>query len=373
MRVHVVWHPRFAAGKSYAEGIFAFFQRDPDNPIIRGLGIPVQFWTTVLPDTKPPAVSALKLDDATCNAVFILFDKHFSNEPAWVKFASAIQKELLRRGDRDRMFAVLPANGLGEKLPKNIGEEQGIPLWDVKTQKQKVRKIVVRASIALARALLPGEKTKVVNLFLSHAKQDEKVTKLAAEFRDYVRESAPFQSFYDAQDLIAGEPWKKQLRNKVSESAVIVFQTDAYSTRPVCHLELLEARYADRPIINVHAVTNGELRVFPYLGNVPSLQYAGRVRDRFGPLLEVVTFEVLRAIYMRVTLQKLARRDKKLKKLRILFRPPDLVACASFTEPGFLYPDPPLGTYELELLRKLDAKRIFVTPDTRPLSGTTMP
>jgi len=372
MRVHVVWHPYFGDGQRYAKRIFEFFRRDPDHPGMRGLGMPVQYWNAALPDTTPPAVAALDLDAAKHNAVFILFDEWFSNDAAWKTFASDIQDALTARGGADRMFAVLFADGLGEKLPKNMSGDQGIPLWDEKSDERKVRKILVRASISLARLLVAAnERSTVVNLFLSHAKLDEKVTALAAAFRDYVRASAPFQSFYDAQDLIAGEPWKEQLRDKVRESAVIVFQTDAYSTRPVCHFELLEARYADRPIINVYAVTSGELRVFPYLGNVPSIRYAAENVDPFGPVLEVVTFEVLRAIYTRKLLQDVVASDTTLNGYRVLFRPPDLVACASFDESGFLYPDPPLGTYELELLGKVKPGRTFVTPKTRPFAGGT--
>jgi len=84
-------------------------------------------------------------------------------------------------------------------------------------------------------------------------------------------------------------------------------------------------------------------------------------------VLELVTFEVLRSIYVRRFLREVVVADPSLAPLRILFRPPDLVACAYFSEAGFLYPDPPLGAYELELLRRLDPKRIFVTPDSRPL------
>lgn len=366
MRVHVVWHPWFSDGKRYAERIFTFFQSDPEHPVMRGLGMPVSFWTA--PPSAPAPPAPLDLGGATHNAVFLLFDETFASDSAWKAFAESTQNAIVARGDKDRMFAVLPVQAVASQLPANMHNTQGIALWDEKTDDEKLRKILVRSSVALARALVSAdEKTKVANLFLSHAKHDEKMTALAASFRDYVRRSAPFKSFYDAQDLIAGEDWKTQLRESVEESAVIVFQTDVYSTRPICHYEVLAARYADRPIVNVHAVVRGELRIFPYLGNVPSIHYAADNVDPFGPVLDLVTFEVLRSIYVRRFLREIVAVDPSLAPLRILFRPPDLVACANFSEPGFLYPDPPLGAYELELLRKLNPNRIFLTPDTRPL------
>jgi hypothetical protein len=69
LRVHVVWRPWSAEGKRYAERIFSFFQSDVDHPVMRGLGMPVSFWTAPPSHPKPPA--PLGLGDATHNAVLL--------------------------------------------------------------------------------------------------------------------------------------------------------------------------------------------------------------------------------------------------------------------------------------------------------------
>ncbi len=372
LQVHVVWHPAFDKADRYAKPILGFFQRDSEHPLIRGLGIPVFFWTS--PDAAGGPPDPLPLDQATHNAVVLLFDAHFANDDAWRRFAETTQDALLARGRADRIFVVLFDPADTGRLPANLADVQGIPLWDVTIEANRIRKVLVRMSVSLSRLLGSlSEERASVKLFLSHAKADESLLALAALFRDYLRKTAPYQTFYDAQDLIAGEDFKEQLEENVGESALIVFQTDAYSSRPVCQYELLTARYADRPIVNVYAVANGELRVFPYLGNVPSIRYAAEIVEPYGPVLDLVTFELFRSLYLRILLKAVAAGDPSLQGLRVLSRPPDLVACVHFRERGFLYPDPPISQYELDLLRKLDAQRVFVTPDSRPLvqTGTT--
>src|SRR5213080_3718348 len=128
LQVHVVWHPGNSDGEAYAKRIFGFFQRDPDHPLIRGLGVPVSFWTSPGSDGRPP--DPLPLDQATHNAVVLLFDRNFANDDAWRSFAESTQDALVARGKADRIFVVLFDPADTARLPDNLKDVQGIPLWD---------------------------------------------------------------------------------------------------------------------------------------------------------------------------------------------------------------------------------------------------
>jgi len=134
---------------------------------------------------------------------------------------------------------------------------------------------------------------------------------------------------------------------------------------------VLEAKSAGCPIVIVNAVQNGEKRAFPYLGNYPSIRF----RNNFLDIIDLALEQVLFNLYTKIFLDSLTGMYG-IKTERILSTSPELFNFIQLKAQGLnegenfglvVYPDPPLGSEEMEILNKLDSNFIFITPLTLPL------
>lgn len=138
------------------------------------------------------------------------------------------------------------------------------------------------------------------------------------------------------------------------------------SSRPWCRREVLEAKRLGAHILIVDALEAGDPRSFPYGGNVPIIRWqfrdpqvdARRVLDR-------AVLEALRFKHNRAVLDTTAEPGEI-----VLPAAPEAVTLANEygdgeAEKAFLYPDPPLGREELEVLQQLRPKARFLTPLTK--------
>ncbi len=75
--MHVVWHGGSLLGEHLADVAFKFLCADPWRPRVRGLGVPVRFWTSA-PNPRPPGrddpPQAVDLERAERNIVVLLVD-----------------------------------------------------------------------------------------------------------------------------------------------------------------------------------------------------------------------------------------------------------------------------------------------------------
>ncbi|MBK9047529.1 MAG: hypothetical protein IPL74_12730 [Bacteroidetes bacterium] len=133
----------------------------------------------------------------------------------------------------------------------------------------------------------------------------------------------------------------------------------------------MEAKSVGCPIVIVNAIENGEKRAFPYLGNYPSIRFKSNFLDIIDLTLEQVLFN----LYQKLFLDSLTNMYG-IKADRILSTSPELFNFIQLKAQGLskgenfglvVYPDPPLGSEEMEILYKLDSNFIFITPLTLPL------
>ena len=75
-----------------------------------------------------------------------------------------------------------------------------------------------------------------------------------------------------SNDIAAGHNFEKEIRANVADSAMVIIHSDTYSDRSWCRKEALFAKHYACPVLVVNAVTTGEERLFPYLGNVPTVR-----------------------------------------------------------------------------------------------------
>ncbi len=378
-RIQVLHHPQSDAGARFARALFDRFSlsRGPRIPLVYG---------SEQPNGGPP--DRLELDAAEKSVVVVLADKRMARRvaggsgPAWAKFLIE-SLALVPPGSPDH--CVLPvaldvgAFDLGSEL-----EETSFVRLDAIKDEEKEAELEYRVAVNSLEILgfrVPDKSTVTsdrprppVNFFLSHAKQDlpapgedGPVGAILKHFAD-----GRVDSWYDAKDIRAGENFAARIESGVDRaSALIAVITDSFASREWCRKEILFAKTRCGPVVVVDAVEAGESRAFPYIGNAPTIRW------RPGPYAarDVVLAAVREALKFEHHLATLRARENESTK--VLPSAPELISIAGLDAAvrRIVYPDPPLGREELELLGNARGDLEFTTPlselaSHRPHSGT---
>ncbi len=346
-----------------ARTLYTQFNRDYDNPLSRGIGIPVYLWDS------PAYAERIRLEDARSSVLVPLVDDAITVDPEWCALLKRLSQRVQRSGGAHRMFPVALTEGA---LNVGLGKTNFIRLQRVKGFEARRTNLVERLTHELCRLLYGRESidqarlgdTPSLELFISHARLDG--VKIAEQLRDYVHKRLALETFFDAIDIPSGEDFAKVIEKRARRASLIAIQTDAYGTREWCRREVLVAKNHGRPVVVVNAVEQGEERSFPYLGNVPTVRWApDRPRDagRASDALALVLREVLRDAYFRKHLKALGAQKQSAGKYVVLPRPPELMTFrGARSSRVLLYPDPPLGDEEVELLTDHQPRTLLLTP-----------
>lgn len=207
----------------------------------------------------------------------------------------------------------------------------------------------------------PGTQSEEpITVFLSHAKADG--TTIAAEFIDHLQQHTRLGSFFDAHDIAPAFRFADEIEQRAAQSILLVIRTDAYGTREWCQREVLAAKRAGVPVVVADALEDTERRVFPYLGNVPTIRYRAHDPQRHERVLDLLLDETLRQLHFKRRVDRLLS-DARGAKPVVLGAAPELVGFALARERErraggatrrrtrrVVYPDPPLTAPEIEVL-----------------------
>lgn len=369
LTVYVVWHPGFKRAVDFISTIYTYLSGQPDFPASRPIGIRVRFRTGV--DGKVPPL--IPFGSSRHNAVFILADNSLLADESWREYVEKTVDSVRLTVDRIIPVAIIDPR----YLPSKLRAYQAIRLNDISEGSQK-NTLLIAMLHDLCRLLDPSHAK--VQVFLSHAKHDG--VQIASNVRQYLQTVARLDGFFDALDIPDGEPFAEFLIHNVARLPVVLaIETDSYASRDWCRLEVLEAKRHQVPVVVLSAIREGGGRSFPYMGNVPVVR-CDEGPERLEILARALLGEVLRHRYFPKTVELLAAT----KSVRTVWaRPPELVTVVAERMDGttaptisahsasryLLYPDPPLGTDELQLLHALDPHLIPVTPTTLEASTAT--
>lgn len=384
LNIYVVWHPDCKIGKDIAEEIYSTFCRDYQNPLSRGIGIPVYFRYIKLENNQPLSI---KTSEAERNAFILLIDEHLFLDDDFRDYIVELNKLV---DSNNRIYPISLCNKAhtigcdlgnlqfinalkfnGANLNLTIKEDFKLAIKIIKTE-------ILHDCSRLLLAFQPTSDDKEndrigspVKLFLSHAKIDgEQVT---LEFKKFIEGNLKLDVFFDTVDIANGYDFAKQFEKEIKHSALVVFHTDEYSTREWCRREVLIAKKHKSPIVVVHNLIEGEKRAFPYLGNMPTTTF---IDDRFIDFYKIVNltlYQVLNNLYQVNLLESYKSLNTNPNvDISILSSPPELFNFIDINnlkkknkkEIIILYPDPPLGIEELNVLNELDESIKFVTPIT---------
>lgn len=370
LAVYVVYHPGLALGEEVGRLLQEHFRREAFISVAGGAGIDVITRSVPIPGSTVPI--DIDLDDADSIAVVVLIDNGFLASPDLVRYAEGIATRIEARGLTSRIF---PATIDGHATCPTLGAIQHLdwagwtPLGPALQRRRLVCELTHQLCRMLRQRLASATSGSVadidaflepVRIFLSHSKHDETGVVVAGAVREALKEGGDIATFFDCCDIPAGLDFAKVLEAFAQRCAMLVIQSDSYASRTWCRREVLLAKRHDVPIVVANSLADFEERKFPYLGNVPSVRLDPTKplqNERIWRVIGQVLDEMLKCYLWR---SRVRRAGPVEDGVMFFPRPPELVTLCELNARRaggrlrrIVYPDPPLGVEETELLEKM--------------------
>lgn len=353
-------------GLFFAKTIFSTFSRNIKYPLQRGIGIPTYFIS------NPEKLSEkIDWDGAEQICIFFLVDEHMiideesvTWEPEIIKIHDYCERNYLRT-----WFYPIAMHENANRFSTKLSIINGFNLYSLKEQNQ-IRELSLQIAFELAARLYSTSNNKgelPVTLFISHTNREERI--LMHQIKEIVdRLKLGLSAFMDVKKLDKEDSLREEIKKRTTGSILLVLNTDNYSSDESCIKNLLEAKKSNCPIIEVNASKKFTQRVFPYLGNIISVRL--RVSESgYNNIREIISMVLLKVLYFKYhsKLNETILRNHKKDNPSVLYKysalPPELLTLPQNGEQQiFLYPDPPLGNTELDILKKSRPNIDFVTP-----------
>ena len=369
----IYWHQASEQALELAGKLYSYFLREPSDPLKRYLGIPTQLYPGI-----PGEESMDQSDFALSISIFLVDDCMVISEE-WRRLAESL-KDKLQHGEEGRHVILPIALTQNAFNLKPLRDLQFVRKFEIEDSIRSDLFCLIRISHELCR-LLYGENANTngakppVKLFLSHAKRDEEGERIAKALKLHISKNYGVDAFFDANDIRVGRAFYEEIRISIEESMILIFHTDSFSASEWCRKELLLAKKANRPLVVINQFEKGEFRSFPYMGNVPHFHYPLKMeQEEINPaLLDYIVLEALREalkiqyLHLQVASQ-VAYFNKQVDE--IFCYPPELVSITRLQDSStkvVLYPDPPLGEIEHEVLHSVRSDLTYVTPTMLPM------
>lgn len=389
LSMYVVWHKDFTegpenayGGAAYANFLYTSFCRDIQKPVGRGVGIPVYYRSAAYKDNH---FQEIPFHESVRNAVVVLAESHMTNDPAYRDF---VQCTLTRRDANTRvLFYTL--DRFGTKVAPNQDRRLYTELHTLvgrtkeETFQKRSEKLYSHILHDLSRLLFDetpaflskenehsGRKPPV-QLFISYARKDG--SHKANALRNYIVGTTTIDTFLDVHNVQIEEQIEPRIKNALNRNtALIVIQTDEYANREWCRNEVITAKTKGVPMVVVNDLKQGERRSFPYLGNVPTIRWDGN----FQRIVDLAMVQILQRRFANMTNDLEVKNYEFLEKFHCtsLGHSPELFDFVTIRKnkhpikpPIALYPDPPIGLVEINLLKEIDPGIQFITPVLLPM------
>ena len=370
LQVQVLWHEQDSETcLPIAETLYKALNRDPFEPEIPGIGIPVLFRTIGGGATPDPAL----LEDAQCELRIALLTARLVLDEACVGILADQRAAVEAARDRASMVEIALSPGL------LMGAALGIAVGPEEDPGERVLKIaILQASRLLAGRTRPDDSARgaaPVKLFLSHTKRDGHGETIASALKTRL-EAVAAERFFDRVSIQPGDDIAGELEANIADAALVAIRTDRYISSPWCRREVDLAKRHRRPVVVLDALIGAEPRSSSLLSNLPThrLDPASLGTADLRPVTNFVGLEVLRFLHAERQLSMLEAQGLLPKGTVLLVRAPEARDLARHLrerrEAGlptertvFLYPDPVLGAEEVEGLETEGVT--FVTPSGR--------
>jgi len=360
--VHALYHKDNSEGQRIYRELYKLLCRDIDNPFSDGLDIPVYY------ATGDEGTQIKLADSCSAKRVILLFiDINMFCSQVWREKIA----ELLEQKDDNTLIVGVKQYKHAFSINKKVGEIQSIVVdpndvehimlfendkWDIFT---------TQLFDLLIRFVTGTEEKRPITVFISHSKQGNGASKskdgenTAKAVRDFLYSDTKLNSFFDVHDILDGYKFGEQIKTHARNCSLLILFTDSYSTREWCRIEALTAKENHVPIVAVFMMQGNVDRVFPYIGNIPSTVFDGDWRKVINLLLRTTLDQAV---------EKALLSPEENMTTEYLPYPPEAFSM-SLLKPEtkkVLYPEPPLGNEELEVLgriaKKMERDINFCTP-----------
>ncbi len=358
LTIHILFHKEYNDGYKIYSDLYKLLCRDSRNPFSGGMGIPVYFYTN--------NVNEIIYDINTSNSektfILLLIDQKMYMSSIWRQFINEKLSKICNKSKNIRLISVALYKYAYE-LNTHIAKTQFIN-FHYESVYNHYEEFKLRLYDCLIR-FLSNENTHPLNIFISHSKHDSDRNgiRLAENLRNYLLESGTkLSSFFDINSIIEGYDFEEQINENIDHSIMIVIFSNTYSSREWCIKEIMHAKMHMRPVIAVFAIDGKVDRLFPYIGNVPATIYD----NDWNPIINLLLHTTLNHIFQEKLLTQYKKEDTSIRE----YFPcaPDAFLLSTIKNPTknfkIIYPEPPIGKNELEVLNKLESsKKIeYLTP-----------
>ena len=334
--VQLVFHPESPSARDLALRLHHALNEDPAVP---GMRIP----TVLTPATEHPPSSLIEPEAERVFVVVLADDELESASLAWKNHVVALY-EACEADARHRFFPIQLTEHAYPIDPR-LQELSFLRAWAQPDSERErfVRSRVIQALCRHLKSEPVGTETDPppVTLFISHTKADLQHEPLVVKaLVEHLDKFQPVGTWFDSGDIDA----VSKFAECIQEVALLSVLTDSSASRDWCLKEVLLARLHQRPVVVVAALRQREIHSFPYSGNVPVLRWGGDPREA----VDLVLKETLRHLHASALLGQ-----RKAPGEVVLPSAPELLTVVRLPKgSSVLYPDPPLGNEELELLKQ---------------------
>ncbi|MEA5621813.1 TIR domain-containing protein [Nostoc sp. UHCC 0251] len=381
-RVYIVWHPNFLNGQKLAKYLFGNICGDPEHPFVQGLGIPVHFCSVPFTDetTLPKPIN---IKECLNSAIFIFVDNNMVVCDNWRTYIEQLCDNEDLKNPYHRIYPVAFTEyfyNLSSKLNK-IQFIEGIHGESDVDQQEKLLRNVLHICCRQIKQIKQFEEnnfvdndlTPPVKLFLSYTRHDGR--EITKKVHEWIDKDQILSTFLDTKDIHSGQNFVQEIEKVLKYCAMLVFQTDAYASRYWCHWEVLTAKKYKIPILIINAIKTGEDRSFPYLGNVPTLIWQ---ESQISLIIRKILLEVLRHQYFPKYVNNLQKFRNIPEEIIVLPFAPELLNLVQYWQENtqredtlIIYPDPPLGDNEINVLNLVNSNIKAWTPSQPVISIAT--
>ena len=339
--VHLVFHPESNSARELAKNIHLALN---DDPIVQGLRIPTVFCREV--DSLLPPTDQ-QLDQAQRSFVVPLADTDMNLSEDWCEFVADLWQSC--ETSNHRCVPVQLTEDAWPLSPERLGTVNFVRAF-AEPQQTRTTFIIRRIIIELCRYLhgdaVGGESPEApTKLFISHTKMDlNQKPKVVEKLKAYLQVDQPIETWFDSGDIPGGSVFTKKITEGIQDSSLLCVLTNHYASREWCRKEILLAKEKQRPVVVIDALTDTEVRSFPYIGNLPVICWNNNPQA----VIDLVLKETLRHLHTSSLLQQWQQADDL-----IFTMPPELATIVGLPAPAtVLYPEPPLGSEEVLILGK---------------------
>jgi hypothetical protein len=364
LAIFVLWHHDNNEAEKYANLIFSELRRNANDPLSRGMNIPVFF------RSHETILAPIQVEKYEQVVIISLVEARFVNDN---RYRDYLREYILRN---DRKILVIPVALSKSALNAGIRNINFVRLYDVDSKDNllagdKESFLIGVLGHEIARHLYdwhPSDDNdappKPLTLFISHAKVDG--VEFARRIQFFLAHEHSVKTFFDANDITKAYDFTNEIERNIKKAIVIAIHTDAYSSREWCRREVLLAKQNNRPLVILNCLKSGETRSFPYMANVLTVHYLPMDESAWGKLIAAIMKETLRfKFHEKWITYVLSKKQISLSQnIFISSYPPELFTVMNLTQKVnmFIYPEPPLGTEEMNILTAARPNVKFVTP-----------